>query len=135
MKNRLPFFHGGVPNLPVGDYILPPCETGHDAAGRDNRVYFTIDLLQAINCALIEKGDVYLVQPIGRLGPDDSGIAGPHYTARRALILNRVSLPPRMVAFEYGSFDAFLNDVIDLYFALTDTRHCERDDARVNLAT
>jgi hypothetical protein len=123
MKNR--FFHGGVPNLAIGGYILPPCETGHDGGGRDDRVYLTIDLLQAINCALIEKGDVYLVQPIGRLGPDDNDVAGPHYTARRALILNRASLPPRVVAFEYRSFYAFLRDVIDLELALTDTRHCE----------
>ena len=120
MKNRFPFFHGGVPNLAIGGYILPPCETGHSAAGRDHLVYFTIDILQAINCALIEGGEVYLVKPIGRLSPDDFGVAGPHYTARRALILNRAPLPPRMVSFEYRNFDAFFNDVIDLERALTD---------------
>jgi hypothetical protein len=42
-----------------------------DAAGREDRVYVTTDLMQAINCARIMHGMVYRVHPIGRLGPDE----------------------------------------------------------------
>ena len=69
-------------------------------------------------------GWVYLVEPEGRLGPDDNGGRGPNYTARRALILNRAPLPQRMLDFEYTSFDgpaddfhAFLGDMINLRIA------------------
>jgi hypothetical protein len=114
------FFHGGVPNLEVGGYILPPCETGYDTGARDDRVYVTTDLLQAICCALIEKGMVYLVQPLGRLGPDDGDIAGgPNYTARRALILARACLPPEMETLHYADFHGFHRAVVDLELTLT----------------
>jgi hypothetical protein len=88
------FFHGGVGGLPVGGLILPPCETGYRSGGRDDRVYVTTDLMQAVNCARIMRGMVYRVQPIGRLGPDDNDVAGPDYAAPRALILARENLPP-----------------------------------------
>ena len=64
------YYHGGIPNLEIGSFLLPPIETGHlSAADREDRVYVTTNLLQAINCAILdEDGMVYLVRPIGRLG-------------------------------------------------------------------
>jgi hypothetical protein len=113
------FFHGGVPNLETGGFILPPCETGRDpCADREDRVYVTTDLLQAICCALIAKGMVYLVQPLGRLGPDDNVGNKTNYAARRALILARAWPPPEMAALKYADFHAFHRAVIDLEMAL-----------------
>jgi hypothetical protein len=113
-------FHGGVGDLPVGGFILPPCETGYpDAAGREDRVYVTTDLMQAINCARIMRGMVYRVQPIGRLGPDDNGIAGPDYTVRRALILARHAVPSSWSKLGEDEFHHRLHrDYVDLYMAL-----------------
>ena len=109
------FYHGGVPDLRVGTYLLPPIETGRFTGARADRVYITTDILQAINCAIVETGMVYLVQPVGRLGPDDDDIKGPkNYTCRRALILARASLPPRLRDFKYVDFHAFHRDVVDL---------------------
>ncbi len=42
------YFHGGVPNLKIGGYILPPCETGRGGAGLLDRVYITTDVLQEL---------------------------------------------------------------------------------------
>jgi hypothetical protein len=93
--------------------------TSHSAGGRDDRVYVTTDLLQAICRALVNDGDVYLVRPIGRLGPDEDGHYWPNYTVRCALIVNRVSLPSRMIGFRYAHFHQFHRDLVDLHFALT----------------
>jgi hypothetical protein len=119
---RLTFFHGGVSGLEIGTHLLPPTETGwEETAGiREDRVYVTTSLMQAVCCARLEHGWVYLVRPIGGLGPDDNGERGPNYTARRALILNRAALPQRMLDFTYGTdFDAFHADMIDLELTLT----------------
>jgi hypothetical protein len=118
------FFHGGVPNLEVGSYILP--RTGHFGGDRDDRVFVTTDLLQAICCALIEKGMVYLVQPLGRVRHDDHVT---NYTARRALILARAWPPPEMAVLKYADFHAFHSAVVDLEWALLTPAHRERKSA------
>jgi hypothetical protein len=108
-----------VSETSVGSLILPPCETGYLYGDRDDRVYVTTDLMQAINCALIMRGMVYRVQPIGRLGPDDDDIAGgPNYIARRALILAREAVPARLAKCEYADFGRLVRDYVDLQLAL-----------------
>jgi hypothetical protein len=110
-------YHGGVGDLPVGGLTLPPCETGYLYGDRDDRVYMTTDLMQAINCAVIMKGMIYRVQPIGRLSPDDDDI-GPNYTAHRALILAREAVPARLARCEYADFGRLVRDYVDLQLAL-----------------
>jgi hypothetical protein len=120
-SRRLTLFHGGVAGLEIGGFILPPEETGRSGSGWSHRVYMTTDLLQAVFAARLERGLVYLVRPIGRLGPDDDGTCSPHFTARRALILNRAPLPPRLLDFDYGTdFGAFISDMTALRYALRD---------------
>jgi hypothetical protein len=115
---RRDFYHGGVGDLPVGGRLLPPRETGYpDAAGREDRVYLTTDLLQAINCALIMDGAVYRVEPIGRLGPDDNGVAGAEYTVRKARILARRPVPSSWSRLA-DEFHRLHRDYVDLYMAL-----------------
>jgi len=107
-----------VPNLEIGGYILPGCGTGYcSGGGRDDRIYITTDILQAICCALVEHGMVYRVQPIGRPHRDELD-GEPNYTTRRALILARAWPPPEMSAFKYADFHAFHSDVVDLQWAL-----------------
>jgi hypothetical protein len=117
------FFHGGVGDLPVGGLILPPCETGYRCGGGalDRLVYVTTDLMQAVNCARIMNGMVYLVRPIGRLGPDpdlDDDLAGRDYTVRRALILARQSLPATWLQLDEEEFHRLQSDYAALYVAL-----------------
>jgi hypothetical protein len=131
---RRVFYHGGVGDIPVGGFILPPCETGYDAppsglpdgeAARalavhrgETRVYVTTSLMQAINCAWIERGMVYRVQPIGRLGADDNGVAGPDYTVRRALILARRAVPLSWSTLAEDEFHRLMRGYFDLFMAL-----------------
>ena len=122
-KTQRALFHGGVAGLEISGFILPPDETGRDGSGWSNRVYLTTDLLEAVFAARLERGMVYLVRPIGRLGPDDNGTCGPHYTARRALILNRAPLPQRVLDFDYGTdFNAFIGDMTSLRYAICGSR-------------
>jgi hypothetical protein len=117
-KAQRALFHGGVAGLEIGGFILPPDETGRAGSGWSHRVYLTTDLLQAVFAARLVRGLVYLVRPIGRLGPDDDGTCGPHYTARRALILNRAPLPQKVLDFD--DFNAFIRDMTALRYALCD---------------
>jgi hypothetical protein len=115
---RRVFYHGGVGDLPVGGFILPPCETGYLNGAREDRVYVTTDLMQAINCARIMRGMVYRVRPIGRLGPDDNDIVGPTYTVRRALILARQAVPLAWLKLDEDEFHRLQRDYVDLCMAL-----------------
>ncbi len=88
------YYHGGVTGLVVGDFILPPAETGvvscqdldHpdtamqaqiEAVHRRDRVYLTTELLAASMFAALHPGfcchlggAVYEVAPIGDIEPD-----------------------------------------------------------------
>lgn len=88
------YFHGGVPGLRVGQYILPPCESGAksvaDCEGapeaeqariervhRRDRVYLATDRRIAMLWAALhpsgtadEGGWVYRVEPVGDVEPD-----------------------------------------------------------------
>jgi hypothetical protein len=92
------FYHGGVAELAVGDFILPARLAPHDAndlwyldLGTGDFCFVTTDLLQAwysaLNCEH-ERGDamVYRVQPIGRLWIDEDE-GGKNFACRKARIL------------------------------------------------
>jgi hypothetical protein len=81
------YFHGGVPNLEVGQSVLPPTATGAESMRqkarlrdgvdrpwlRDDRVYLTTDLSLARQFAAIYRrcpGDLYIVVPQGEVEPD-----------------------------------------------------------------
>ena len=73
MKTR--YLHGGNRKLNVGDYILPPSETGaigiSHPSHRKDRVYMTPDIVDARFYASAAKHPVvYQVIPDGDIEPD-----------------------------------------------------------------
>ena len=99
MKSGIRYYHGGVPGLSVGDYILPNGETGNweahaqlvphhvqeqvvnmraEAGYSRHQVYITTDLMVAMAWAsmyvtlqkVLGTGTVYEVEPDSPLGPD-----------------------------------------------------------------
>ncbi len=110
------YFHGGVPGLRVGQYILPPCETGAfsvadcttapeaeqarlEAVHRRDRVYLATDRRIAMLWAALypegtpdEGGWVYRVEPEGDVEPDPDYLAddGASVCAPRARVVGIV---------------------------------------------
>jgi hypothetical protein len=90
------YFHGGNRGLKVGDYILPPSETGRNSASdfgaqivhRKDRVYATTSLTDA---QLFASGShdpvVYEVEPEGELAPDPDCTSGVSFTCPKAKII------------------------------------------------
>jgi hypothetical protein len=88
----MPWFHGGIPGLNVGDELLPPSQTGKPTlldysrefaanTQRDDRVYLTRDPKAAALYAFgYPRGDVYEAEPtLTRAGPaggDGRGVFG-----------------------------------------------------------
>ncbi len=71
------FYHGGLQGRNVGDYLLPPKQTGQDPrgvadrwAGRSERVFVTKSKGKAQNYAAAVDGVVYRVLPEGDLHVD-----------------------------------------------------------------
>lgn len=111
------YYHGGVPGLRIGGYILPPCETGAMSAAdvasappemqaeveqvhRRDRVYITTERGTAEMWACIypnadtaRGGDVYRVVPEGGVEPDPDwrGEPGVSVAAPRARIVGIVA--------------------------------------------
>jgi rifampin ADP-ribosylating transferase len=94
------FFHGGPRGLRVGEYILPPSETGnrglHDygtgKVARFDRVYLTSNSLAARFFAALyptsRGGCVYEVEPAGELVDDpDCTMGGLSFECERARIV------------------------------------------------
>jgi hypothetical protein len=91
------YYHAGIPNLSVGEYILPASETGHsrtaefveasdlevdDATYSRDYVYVTKDLNWAAARAGLNAGWVYEVEPEGAIEDDpDEDFVG-SYDAR-----------------------------------------------------
>lgn len=75
MKSKQKYFHGGVRNLKIGDYLLPPDDTkinwSNYAHCRSDRVYVTSKLyLAEVHAYLFPQGSLYQVEPIGRIAID-----------------------------------------------------------------
>jgi len=97
------YFHGGVPGLKPGDFILPPDQTGTEhrlsaiAAEHDGPAYSTrTDVVYVATnrnvarafAAFYPDGALYRVQPVGPLEPDpDSGIPDLSWQCTAAEIL------------------------------------------------
>jgi hypothetical protein len=139
------FFHGTGTKLKVGDFLLPPRQTGASAFLHSNRdrIYLTCDLNYAI-CMSIElgtRGWLYRCEPIGRLEPHEktdiifgfngnnqhgSPVGGLHFTADKAKILARYQTPTffhdNREVFVTSYFAAFmgLQTEQDLYFKFAD---------------
>lgn len=111
------YYHGGVPGLRVGGYILPPCETGAQSVAdvmstppdeqaeveqvhRRDPVYITTERGTAELWACfyptpdaVRGGDVYRVVPEGDMDPDPDwrGEPGVSVCAPRARIVGIVA--------------------------------------------
>src|SRR6516162_3993339 len=85
------YFHGGNRGLKVGEYVLPPSETGSESASdfgaqvvhRKDRVYVSTTLADA---QLFVSGNpepiVYEVEPDWDIEPDPDCKSGVSYTCR-----------------------------------------------------
>lgn len=103
------YFHGGAPDLNVGDYILPPSITGakstasFGAAGvcDVNSVYISTDFNDALIFACFHpsrRGVVYEVEPEGEIMEDkDCLVHGLSFECSRAKIL-KVFYVPKITA-------------------------------------
>lgn len=96
------FYHGGIAGLPIGGFILPAVEVGPPEWNYEDeatKAYVTTDLRVAWKFALSHErgdGEVYLVQPIGRLELDDSydeGKSDTVFACDKARILARSAIP------------------------------------------
>jgi hypothetical protein len=105
------YYHAGVSNLAVGDYILPASETGHsrtaeffaendldidDGTYSRDYVYVTTDLNWAAARSGLDKGWVYEVEPEGTIEEDpDEDFMGMSFRCPRARIAARNIVPLR----------------------------------------
>lgn len=107
------YWHGGMPGMLTGDYLLPPTELNGIARAttmhaivdhsllkaahyRPDRVYVTTNPDQALIFAGgMPNGVVYQVRPFGFLDddPDFTGTPCESFTCARALIIDRVAVP------------------------------------------
>ena len=91
------YFHGGNRGLKVGDYILPPSETGRDSASdfgaqivhRRDRVYVSTRQSDAeFFASTCPKPVVYEVEPQGEIEPDPDCISGVSFACPKAKIIS-----------------------------------------------
>jgi hypothetical protein len=101
MRDR--YFHGGNRKLHVGDYILPPSETGvegmvHPLCRRD-RVYVTPSIDDARFYASAAKDPVvYEVVPEGNIEPDpDNKRPGGSFACPKAKITAIQKIPGKVI--------------------------------------
>lgn len=101
------YFHGGQRGLRIGDYILPPSETGKSCTSdyivnqvhRRDRVYVVTDFTGAALYAVVQPVPaIYEVTPIGVLEPDaDCNLAGLSFSCERAKIVAIHKLPGKFI--------------------------------------
>ena len=103
MQSPPKYYHGGVSGIAIGDYILPPTDTGvrnwsHPI--HQGRVYITTDVSRAESYAakLLPEyglGTVYRVEPQGEVYPDDTGPfkSRSQYYCHSARVLYRMKKP------------------------------------------
>lgn len=92
--------------MKVGDYILPPSETGRNSASdfgaqvvhRKNRVYVSIRLSDAQFFASgSQKPIVYEVERQGELAPDPDCSSGVSFTCPKAKIISVHKIPGKII--------------------------------------
>lgn len=92
------YFHGGRQGMKKGQYILPPAITGVPSSAvygnhlcDKNQVYVTTEYAAAaMYAAVLHKGEVYEVQPVGEMVEDpDCDQPWLSYSCRKARILKR----------------------------------------------
>ena len=90
------YFHGGNRGLKVGDYILPPSNTGRDSASdfgaqnvhRKDRVYVSTGQSHAeFFASASPRPVVYEVEPEGEIEPDTDCISGVSFACPKAKII------------------------------------------------
>jgi hypothetical protein len=90
------YFHGGNRGLKVGEYILPPSETGRESASdfgaqpvhRKDRVYVITSLSDAQFFASgADEPVVYEVEPVGEFASDPDCRSGVSFTCQKAKII------------------------------------------------
>lgn len=103
------YFHGGAPGLRVGDYVLPPTETGapslasYGAAGlcRRDQVYVATDVNADVMYAATHPsghGKVYQVEPVGAVTADpDCKVPGLSYGCAKARIVAVMSVRGKLL--------------------------------------
>ena len=104
-EKKVTYFHGGNRGLHVGDFILPPSETGvtcmAHAHHRKDRAYITPDIVDANFYASDPDHDhpvVYVVKPIGEIEPDpDCNRPGGSFTCEKAEIIAIRSIPGKVI--------------------------------------
>ena len=100
-------FHGGADGLKVGEYILPPKDTGNDNMGgrnplrREDRVYLTKSIGDAwCFASASNKPRVYEVIPTGELEDDpDIKTKGISFACPKAKIIALYDEPPGIVEY------------------------------------
>lgn len=96
------YFHGGVPGLRVGQYLLPPTITkskslsdyGAAEVHRTDRVYVTTRKSAAlIYAASVKNGVIYECEPAGEIEPDpDCSLPGLSWQCEKAKVLRIIKL-------------------------------------------
>jgi hypothetical protein len=93
------YFHGGVPDLKVGDFIIPANESGSASTAdfgaervcRKDRIYLTSSFEAAFIFGSMHpsnRGTVYEVEPVGELKHDiDCDLPGLSFEVERAKII------------------------------------------------
>ena len=90
------YFHGSNRGLKVGEYILPPSETGRESASdfgaqivhRKDRVYVSTRQRDAELFASANREPVvYEVEPEGEVAPDPDCKSGASFTCAKAKII------------------------------------------------
>ncbi len=104
------YYHGGNPELLIGESILPPSITGQpncseygaDFVHRKDRVYVTTEFMAAVIFASMHqslKGCVYRVEPVGDLVLDpDCDQPGLSYECESAVIVEKIKIKPRKLS-------------------------------------
>ncbi len=104
-QNPTRYFHGGHDGLLVGEYILPPAETGADNMAdlnpllRKDRVYITTNIASAMFFASAARNPmVYEVTPEGGVEDDpDSNEKGVSFACLKAKIIALHTVPEAVV--------------------------------------
>jgi hypothetical protein len=104
------YFHGGNRGLKVGEYVLPPSETGRVSASdtasnpearkvhRNDRVYISTDLSEARRFASGQDDPtIYEVEPEGGIESDPDNTTGAAFTCLRATVVSIHKVPGKII--------------------------------------